>query len=360
MRGFLSFFSSKKIGTALILIWLGFLIYLWLPYFLPNNREKNSIEKGIYRKEVIQYKKNISLTDAVHVCIMSDVNTLGGMMALANSIMVNTKHDVMFHLFVDRQSNDHARIWIETSKLLKMNYELRVFPQEWVKGKIKIRGGRPELASPLNFGRYYLPQLFPDLHGRMLYIDDDSIVQGDIYELYNMDMKKGHAAAFSKDCAGPAKRLSLMKNNYADYLDFKNKHIQQLKLKPTECAFNTGVFVADLDLWRKYNITKKLEYWMKLNTQEEVYGNERGGGASQPPMMIVFYQNYTELDPNWHVRYLGWTKKTSYSKTFLSYAHLLHWNGRFKPWGGVSSHSDIWDKYYVADPEGKFRPVRKN
>ena len=39
--------------------------------------------------------------------------------------------------------------------------------------------------------------------------------------------------------------------------------------------------------------------------REEVYGNERGGGGSQPPMMLVFYNMYTTMDPNWHVRFLG-------------------------------------------------------
>lgn len=40
-----------------------------------------------------------------------------------------------------------------------------------------------------------------------------------------------------------------------------------MKIDPLECAFNTGVFIADLDLWRKYNITKKLEHWLELNTK---------------------------------------------------------------------------------------------
>lgn len=42
-----------------------------------------------------------------------------------------------------------------------------------------------------------------------------------------------------------------------------------------------------------------------LVAREEVYGNERGGGGSQPPMMLVFHKHYTALDPNWNVRYLG-------------------------------------------------------
>ena len=36
-----------------------------------------------------------------------------------------------------------------------------------------------------------------------------------------------------------------------------------------------------------------------------MYGNERGGGGSQPPMMIVLHNKYGVIDPLWHIQYLG-------------------------------------------------------
>ena len=40
--------------------------------------------------------------------------------------------------------------------------------------------------------------------------------------------------------------------------------------------------------------------------REEVYGAEKGGGASQQPMMIALYDKISHItDPLWHVRYLG-------------------------------------------------------
>lgn len=353
--------STKKVILLTILVWLGFMVVIWFPELLPESIvKKNVVDKGIYRLEADAFKSNISLhKDAIHVCITSDQNTLGGMIALVNSIHSNTKHKVFFHLVVDAESKDHLRVWIETTKLKDISYQIIVFPESWVKGKIKVRSGRKDLAKPMNYARYYLPRLLPDVKGRILYIDDDSIVQGDIKELYDMKLTNDNLVAFSSECSSAARRLTLMKNNYADYIDFKSKHIKEMRIDPLECAFNTGVFVADLDLWRKNNITEKLEHWLKLNTKEEIYGNERAGGGSQPPMMIVFYKKYTNIDPGWHVRYLGWTSGTSYTKQFVGMAKLLHWNGRFKPWGRVSQHKDVWYRYYVDDPTGKFVPVRK-
>ena len=39
--------------------------------------------------------------------------------------------------------------------------------------------------------------------------------------------------------------------------------------------------------------------------RETVYGNEKGSGGSQPPMMLVFHGKYTKMDPGWHIRNLG-------------------------------------------------------
>ncbi|GJP52435.1 hypothetical protein CLOM_g11548 [Closterium sp. NIES-68] len=39
----------------------------------------------------------------------------------------------------------------------------------------------------LNHLRFYLPQLFPSLH-RMLFLDDDVIVQKDLSALFSLDM----------------------------------------------------------------------------------------------------------------------------------------------------------------------------
>ncbi|BFZ07580.1 hypothetical protein BsWGS_10619 [Bradybaena similaris] len=365
--------SARKVGLLLAVFWIGTICYFWLPNHIPdflNLRTKSHPSKNSVESRVNSPLKVSGLHGdrgeevprpgkVVHVCITSSKNTLGGMVALMNSIVSNTKSPVKFHLVVDSDSMDHIGIWLRTSTLKNVDFELKAFPMSWVSGKIKIRGGRDELGSPLNYARYYLPKLFPNLKDRVVFIDDDCIVLGDIAELYNMTFKHEHIAAFSEDCSGVNKRLSRLTNVYAEFLDFKNEHIKALHMKPDACSFNSGVFVTDLAKWQAYNITSQLEYWMELNTKEEVYGNEKGGGGSQPPMMIVFYNKYSPIEPMWHVRYLGWTPGSSYSKSFVRQAKLLHWNGRFKPWGRTSQHSDIWDKYFIPDPLNEFRPVRR-
>ncbi|WAR14504.1 GL8D1-like protein [Mya arenaria] len=359
----MAFTSTKKALLAVGLVWLGVMFCLWfrdtvhldrlLELTQRSQNNDSPPQSGKFEAKAFQMarfnKTKLEQDDVVHVCITSDENTLGGMVALINSIDQNTHHPIMFHLVVDQNSLTHIKTWLEGSRLHDIMYEVIAFQEEWVRGKVKM-----------NYARYYFPQLFPDLHGRIVFIDDDSIVQGDVYDLFKMTIKPDHWATFAEDCTGSAKRITMMQNHYADYIDFKNKHVQELGISPTECAFNTGVYVTDLDLWRKHNITEKLEKWLVLNTQEEVYGNEKGGGGSQPPMMLVFYKKYTPLDPSWNVRNLGIGRGNMFTKSFLQQAKLLHWSGRVKPWDRSAQHSYFWDKYFIKDRTEKFVPIRKS
>ncbi|KAK7501817.1 hypothetical protein BaRGS_00006903 [Batillaria attramentaria] len=355
---------GAEVGILLFVVWVATLCYIWLPNVVPDflHLRKSAPPNGnkVLRNGLMKLTGpgNGSMMTAtekemgvspVHVVITSDGNTVGGMLTLINSIVSNTEATVMFHLVTDQETKDHLQTWLMKTKLQKINYEIKVFPTEWVEGKIKVRGGREELASPMNYARYYLPRLFPNIKGRVVFIDDDCIVQDDIAQLYSMKIQPGHLAAFSEDCIGMSRRITFM----------QNKHFKELNIQPTTCSFNTGVFVTDLSDWRKHNITQQLEHWLVLNTREELYGNERGGGGSQPPMMLVFYNKYTPIDQQWHVHFLGWTVRSSYARQYIKSAKLLHWNGRFKPWLRTAPFQEFWDKYFLPDPTGKFVPIRK-
>lgn len=116
-----------------------------------------------------------------------------------------------------------------------------------------------------------------------------------------------------------------------------------------------------------------------ITYRQEVYGNREGGGGPQPLFLIVFNNKYTELDPFWNVRQLGKALDIQhfypspcyvlfhqgvptgqqYSRQFLQSAHLLHWNGRIKPWDAGAHYQYLWDKYYIGDPVREFHVIRK-
>ncbi|KFP72199.1 Glycosyltransferase 8 domain-containing protein 2, partial [Acanthisitta chloris] len=253
------------------------------------------------------------------------------------------------------------RKWIENSKLKEIKFKVVEFNPMVLKGKIRQDASRPELLQPLNFVRFYLPLLIQK-HEKVIYLDDDVIVQGDIQELYDTKLAPGHAAAFSDDCDLPSTHEMVrsvgMQNTYMGFLDYRKQAIRDLGISPSTCSFNPGVIVANMTEWKHQRITKQLEKWMQRNVEENLYSSTLGGGVATSPMLIVFHGKYSSINPMWHIRHLGWSPDARYSEHFLQEAKLLHWSGRYKPWDYPSVHTDLWENWFIPDPSGKFKLTR--
>ncbi|MBN3275589.1 GL8D1 protein, partial [Polyodon spathula] len=302
--------------------------------------------------------------EEVPVVITAAGERLGALIAAMNSIYSNTKSNVVFHIITMNDTVDHLKNWLSKTGLKDVKYRIVQFDPHVLEGKIRHSPAESEPVKPLTFARFFLPTFVPD-GKKAIYLDDDVIVQGDIQELYNTKLKAGHAVAFSDDCDS-ASLKGLVRGagnqyNYIGFLDYKKDSIRKLGMKATTCSFNPGVFVANLTEWKRQNITKQLEKWMELNVAEDLYSRTLAGSITTPPLLIVFYKKHSSIDPMWHVRHLGSTGAGNrYSSRFVKAAKLLHWNGHYKPWGRTSSYKDIWDKWYIPDPTGKFHPVRKH
>lgn len=186
----------------------------------------------------------------------------------------------------------------------------------------------------------------------MVYLDDDVVVRGDIKELAATSLGE-HPIAVSSDCSWVSQKYKLFENKYGFFLNFDNPTVRGLGMDPEACGFNAGVFVADLRRWRELHITDDLVKWLTLNTQEDVYGSGKGGGGSQPPMMITFYNRRSELDPLWHIRSLGSRWGYLLPKDMVyDEAKLLHWTGRAKPWlpDANPSFTALFREYEVTIP----------
>ncbi|XP_057230799.1 glycosyltransferase 8 domain-containing protein 1 [Malurus melanocephalus] len=299
----------------------------------------------------------------ISVVIAASDERLGGAIAAMNSIYQNTRSNVVFHIVTLNDTVDHLRMWLSSTPLKNMRYQISEFDPRVLEGKVQVDPQKADTFKPLTFARFYLPNLVPHAE-KVIYVDDDVIVQDDIVELYNTALKPGHAAAFSDDCDSTSSKVAVRgagnQYNYIGFLDYKKETIRKLAMKANTCSFNPGVFVANLTEWKLQNITKQLEKWMTLNVVEELYSKTLAGSITTPPLLIVFYKQHSSIDPMWNVRHLGSSAGKRYSPQFVKAAKLLHWNGHFKPWGRTASYAEVWEKWYVPDPTGKFNLIRRH
>ncbi|KAH1187588.1 hypothetical protein KIL84_020337 [Mauremys mutica] len=347
--------------------WLGlinqillFLLVLTICVILYNKVHK---VPSTLNNETIDLESPEEMEEEIPVVICAAAGRMGAAVAAISSIYSNTDANVLFYIVGLKNTIPHIRKWIENSKLKEIKYKTVEFNPMILKGKIRPDASRPELLQPLNFVRYYLPLLIHK-YEKVIYLDDDVIVQGDIQELYNTKLAPGHAAAFSDDCDLPSTHEMVrsvgMQNTYMGYLDYRKQTIRDLGISPSTCSFNPGVIVANMTEWKHQRITKQLEKWMQRNVEENLYSSTLGGGVATSPMLIVFHGKYSTINPLWHVRHLGWSPDARYSEHFLQEAKLLHWNGRYKPWDYPSVHNDLWENWFIPDPSGKFKMIRPN
>ncbi|KAG8514104.1 Glycosyltransferase 8 domain-containing protein 2, partial [Galemys pyrenaicus] len=245
--------------------------------------------------------------DEIPVVICAAAGRMGAAMAAINSIYSNTDANILFYVVGLRNTLSRIRKWIEHSKLREINFKIVEFNPTVLKGKIRPDSSRPELLQPLNFVRFYLPLLIHQ-HEKVIYLDDDVIVQGDIQELYDTTLALGHAAAFSDDCDLPpaqdAQGFVGLQTTYMGYLDYRKQTIKDLGISPSACSFNPGVIVANMTEWKHQRITKQLERWMQKNVEENLYSSSLGGGVATSPMLIVFHGKHSTINPLWHIRHL--------------------------------------------------------
>lgn len=49
------------------------------------------------------------------------------------------------------------------------------------------------------------------------------------------------------------------------FLDYRKQAVRELGINPNDCSFNPGVFVADIEEWKKQKVTVQLEKLMSEN-----------------------------------------------------------------------------------------------
>ncbi|WZY91395.1 hypothetical protein YC2023_063724 [Brassica napus] len=161
----------------------------------------------------------------------------------------------------------------------------------------------PKYLSMLNHLRFYIPKIFPKLD-KILFLDDDVVVQKDLAPLWSVDLK-GKVNGAVETCGVTFHRLKA-------YLNFSDQHVSE-KFDPEYCGWAYGMNIFDLKEWRKHNITETYHFWQNLK--------------------------------KWHLLGLGYNREIDVKK--IERSAVIHFNGHSKPWTelGISKYQPYWTKY---------------
>uniref|UniRef100_A0A453RHT8 Hexosyltransferase n=1 Tax=Aegilops tauschii subsp. strangulata TaxID=200361 RepID=A0A453RHT8_AEGTS len=225
-----------------------------------------------------------------HYALFSD-NVLAAAVVV-NSTLIHAKKpaDHVFHIVTDKLNYAAMRMWflanppvkaaIQVQKIeeftwlnssyspvlkqlasqFMINYYFRT-PQNKPDRNPKFRN--PKYLSILNHLRFYLPEIFPKLN-KVLFVDDDIVVQQDLSPLWSVDLK-GRVNAAVKTCGEVFHRFDR-------YLNFSNPLIAK-KFDRHACGWAYGMNMFDLSEWRRQNITAVYHYWQEQVSIRELFNN---------------------------------------------------------------------------------------
>lgn len=221
-----------------------------------------------------------------------------------------------------------------SADLTKFYFENRAENATKDANNLKFRN--PKYLSMLNHLRFYLPEMYPKLH-RILFLDDDIVVQKDLTGLWKIDMD-GKVNGAVETCFGSFHR-------YAQYMNFSHPLIKE-KFSPKACAWAYGMNFFDLDAWRKEKSTEQYHYWQTQNENRTLWKL-----GTLPPGLITYYSTTKPLDKSWHVLGLGYNPSISMDE--INNAAVIHYNGNMKPWLDIAipQFRPLWTKYVDYEME---------
>jgi lipopolysaccharide biosynthesis glycosyltransferase len=228
---------------------------------------------------------------------------------------------------------------------------------------------RKELLSPFNFAAFYMPHVLYHTR-RVIYLDTDIVVTGDVLELATLDLHNKAVAAVN-DCS-----QKIAKYFDEKLLPIQHKILWQRVLRGDGCVFNRGVVVFDTLRWRTLQLTETIEDLVDafVDSKAKLWSS----GISQPPFLLALAGRYEQLPVTWNVRGLGrldigrneWRKIKGEALHFgvdasvyerhlapagpfrervypffhplAAKASLLHFNGDLKPWALTAEDARNW------------------
>ena len=197
--------------------------------------------------------------------------------------------------------------------------------------------------NPITLGRLLIDKLLPKKIERVLYLDCDIIVRGDISGLYDLDLKE-KTLAMSIEPTINMKRIENLKMNNHPYC-------------------NAGVILVDLNKWRKNNTGNTIiNYYREHNGRLFAVDQDAINGSMHNEIMIisprynfynVFYQyNYRVLKNNLKpINYEDYISKKDYEESKRN-PLIVHYLGEERPWrkGNTHKYKKDYKKYLEMTP----------
>lgn len=254
----------------------------------------------------------------IHIALTIDTKfTRYCAVTIVSILQNNSPKDIALHIVAQRLPHEDCLFLQQIAERSGASIYFYDIPAEKTKD-YKVRWKKKRLSAVV-FYRCLLASILPASISRVLYLDCDTLVLGNLKELWDINMD-GMAVAGVQDLVTP-----------------NPGYFKRLQYDPSFNYINGGVLLLNLDYWRKHNIESEcLKYYLQypdrvvLNDQDILNG--------------LLYDRKKVIDMKWNVQddfyraksYAVLAGDPSYKNAVL-HPVILHYSGR-KAWAYHAMH----------------------
>ena len=272
-----------------------------------------------------QQEKEVALssTSTIAIALAFDQNFITPLYVLLTSIFANNK-GISFDIYAiatgvtDEQKAKLSNYVNENESTINF-YRI---DREYVASFATSSDARYGLAA---FYRLLLPGLLPAGVGKVLYMDIDIVVVGNLAELYSTDITHIPVAAVPDPVEWDRPDLGIA--NRTDY-------------------FNSGVLLINVPLWKEQRVSEQAIDFLKKHPEKAIY-------VDQDALNAVLLNNWFKLDDkfNFTYRVVPFSSK-KILKEFIKNKTIIHYNESTKPWHRLSTNrlDFLYHEYFKLSP----------
>lgn len=281
--------------------------------------------------------------EPVNICCACDDNYAPHLAVSLYSLLCNADKERLYDIVIlYREISEENRDRILRIGKLFGNCSLRFIDVSEYHDSVKDRVDN-YITAATNYRLFILGELFSE-YDKVLYIDCDTIVEGDVSELFDTDLE-GNAIAAAEMAEARhfirAKRAIFFENKPYNFIDYCTKI---LEIKHIERYFNAGVILFDLKRCRQ--LTSDKEAVEVLNSKKWRYND-------QDTLNVLFNESVKMLDLKWNYTQnieqfctsLKPITRELYSDARRSEFGIIHFISAQKPWNADVPLGEHYHKY---------------
>lgn len=290
-----------------------------------------------------------------HILYATDKNYCEVCAVSLYSLLKNFSGKVLIHI-IESNLEDRKEDLIRVAKMF--DQEIEFISIDEISRRLIEKGIPPYRGGYSTYARFFSGDYIDD--GRIIYLDCDILVNGDLAPLFEFDLKGNPMGAVVDQCS-----------SYVNYLIGHKRH---------DKYFNSGVLLIDNKICREQDMSEKF-----VNTVKTIDLSNTFLGADQDIMNVTYYQKVTTLPLCYNMMF---TTRSFSGKNCLRLAskseddyytieefdkarsnpQIMHFagGGRYQPWRDIGvnfskKEADMWAEVYgILYPNGQYSEILKN